>query len=395
MPYSMLKELGICIMALSAARMRSILTLISIAIGVCAVVVIQAIGELTEAQVRLAVSGLGSNVLSVRLKLDGMSVRPKALSEQAMVRQIRALPGLTGFSRFDEADLPVTLISQLQHIRIYGVETGYSAIRNLPLEMGRNLSVGDLAAAQAVVVMGAALASELRQAKVEPLGTRVLINGLAYRVIGILQARGDVIGGNMDKALLIPLSSMRARLLPSATQGGWVIQAGNAASTESMQAQLESVFQQANIGEMVEVRSTRALLEVVSQTTEQTRFMLLGVASLSLFVAGVGVMNIMLISIQERRREIGIRMALGATYTAIFRQFLLEAFLIAAVGGVAGLLCSMLIMQMASYWGTPLTVSGSTLGISAGLVLMLTSVFGSYPAHRAACANPIDCIKEL
>lgn len=395
MPYNFFVELGSCLLALSAARMRSILTLVSIAIGVCAVVVIQAIGELTQTQVHLAVSGLGSNVLSVRVKLDGVNFRPKALSERAMTRQITALPGLASFSRFDEAELAVTINGQQQQTRIYGVQADYSAIRNLPLEVGRNLSAGDLAAAQDVVVVGATHAAQLRQANIEPLGSRILINGLSFRVIGVLKVRGDVIGGNMDRALLIPLSSMRSRLLPHTTLGGWVIKANSAESVEPMQAQLEVTFKKAQITEMVDVRSTRALLEVVKQTSDQTRYMLLSVASLSLFVAGVGVMNIMLISIQERRREIGIRMALGATYADIFRQFLLEALLISALGGAAGLLCGVLVIQLAVYWGTPLALSSTTVWISAGLVLLLTSVFGSYPAHRAARANPIDCIKEL
>jgi putative ABC transport system permease protein len=409
---NIIESIRIALGAVAANKMRAALTMLGIIIGVGAVIALVAAGAGAQAQVTDRFESLGSNLLVVspaRAFFRGVNVgfggnnSSQSLTNDD-VEAIKALaPSVAGVAPEYDSNGQVVFGNKNTQTSVLGVTPEYLTVRKWAIERGRFVNELDLKSQAKVVVLGATVVEDLfGSTLIDPLGKSVKINRQNYQVIGIMASKGASGFGNQDDLVFIPLSTAQIRF---GGAGNRSLQSINvmAASAELMdraQAELTSVLRASHglvTGQSNDftVQNQTQIVEIVQQTSQTFTVLLASIAAISLVVGGIGIMNIMLVSVTERTREIGIRKAVGARRKDILAQFLVEAVVIGLVGGLIGVL--------AGYGGarivTPL-LGGSRAVVTSGSVVMALTVsiavglfFGIYPATRAAALNPIDALR--
>ena len=403
-----LQSLLIAVRALRVNKMRALLTMLGIIIGIAAVIAMVAIGAGASKMISDQISSIGSNLLLV---LPGSTtsggMRSGSGSTQTLTyddaKAIQAeCPSVKAVAPQVRGAGPVVYGNQNWSTVIYGVTPEVIDVRDWNIISGRNLSQSDVEGATKNCLIGQTVADNLFGAA-DPVGKVIRIKKIPFTVVGLLGAKGQSPQGqDQDDVIYVPLRTAQRKLLGSQfpnVVGSIMIQARDAEVLSKAEEEVTALLNQRHrIGPSREVDYTiRNLSELlaVSQQSSKVMSMLLGaVASISLVVGGIGIMNIMLVSVTERTREIGIRIAIGAKRRDILLQFLTEAVLLTTCGGIIGMLLGVAGARLvASLVGWPTLVSVNTIIIAFAFSAGVGVFFGFYPARKAASLNPIEALR--
>lgn len=385
-------------------KMRTSLTMLGIVIGVAAVIVMVAIGQGATERIQQQIGSLGTNMLTIT---PGASARG-GVSQGAQTFNRLTIADAEKLQR--EATL-VTGVSPVIFSRgqviggtgnwrsqINGVDANYTTIRDWPATSGAFFTDSDVRAARKVVVLGATVADALFPGS-DPVGQTVQVRNVPLTVVGVLATKGQTAGGSdQDDVVIVPYSTAQNRLAGHSFIGQIIASAASPAQVTAAQEELRIIMRESHkLGDADDdftVRNQNELAEAATSTTEVMSWLLAAIASISLIVGGIGIMNIMLVSVTERTREIGIRMAVGARGDDVRFQFLVESVMISLAGGVIGILLG---FASASIVGR---MTGWSMHISpeAVVVAVLFSAavgifFGFYPARKAASLHPIQALR--
>ncbi|QDX81987.1 multidrug ABC transporter substrate-binding protein [Denitratisoma sp. DHT3] len=393
--------------AMGANKMRTFLTMLGMVIGVSAVVLMTAIGQGAQLAVKESINSMGANlfiVLSGSTTSGGVRMGGGAAPTLTVADAdaIAELPGVRAVAPIHPGTAQVVYGSNNWSTSVYGVTPGYLDVRNWNLAAGTPFADSDLRSATRVALLGQTVAQSLFGDE-DPVGKSLRIRNSPFVVLGVLSAKGQSLDGrDQDDTILIPLTTAQRKVYGTQFQGSVRLINVQAASAESMdsveQGMTALLHQRHRIREGQDadffVRNLTALADSAAETTRVMSLLLGAIASVSLLVGGIGIMNIMLVSVTERTREIGIRMAIGARERDILMQFLLEAIIISVVGCLIGLALgvggALLVNMLAK---TAVVISGSSVLIAFGVAAAVGIFFGFYPARKAARLDPIEALR--
>lgn len=390
--------------SLVANKMRSLLTMLGIIIGVAAVIALVSIGYGVRSQIQDSISSLGSNLLMVYPGAPRTpGVRPTADSQKTL-----KLEDYTTISHLQDIDMASPVSAGSSYVVIYtnknwttsvnGVNSDFQYINNWTVKSGRFITVSQVERRERVAVIGATVATNLFGTE-DPVGKDIRIKNNPYKVIGVLESKGSgSFGNDQDDVIYIPYTTGMERLQGVDYLRMIYIKAKDGVDLDRLQTDVENILRvRHNIKnpelDDFNVRNMATIMATVEETTATMTLFLGAVAAISLVVGGIGIMNIMLVSVTERTREIGVRKALGATYRVIVMQFLIEAVVISLVGGAIGILVGIGASKLIGALTSMKTViSMGPILLSFGFSMAIGLVFGLYPARKAAKLNPIDAL---
>jgi len=395
--------------ALRANPMRSMLTALGVIIGVASVVAMVALGSGAQAKVEQSIASLGSNLLIVvpGAMRGGGGVRGAAGGWDSLTiddaNAIAQVEGVVAIAPSQRTRQQIVANGANWNALIEGVTPSYPTVRDWEIERGRFFEDSEERQARRVIVVGATVAAELFP-NVDPVGQSVRIRGGTYEVIGVLAAKGQSgFGQDQDDIVLAPFTTVKRRISGRQRSASAVSQISVKAASEDqldrIQDDVETLLRQRHRTQEGEedftVQNLSSVSEAMGQTTQVFGYLLAGIAGVSLLVGGIGIMNIMLVSVTERTREIGLRKALGARQDDILYQFGLEAVALSLAGGAIGLVLGVLgAWFMTSLFTLPLVVEPQTAAIALGFSGLVGVLFGAYPAWRAAQLDPIEALRR-
>lgn len=382
--------------------LRAFLTSLGVVIGVAAVIVIIAIGEGARAQVISNIESLGSNMIYV----TGGSAKPVPYSRQSSVLDNSVLETLEGklqglegaAAELSRAGARVKYGKASITANILGGTADYMSVRNLELTSGRRFTDAEMAEGARVCLLGSDLADELFAGEM-PIGRQVKVDGASYRVIGTFTGSATsllrAMAGIKIYQVLIPLATAQRRITGTQDVSAIYLKVARAADMEAVRTAAEKVLtEKMAYEENFGVTSQADLLDTLNTITRTMTYLLAGIAAVSLVVGGIGIMNIMLVSVTERIKEIGIRKALGATRQDILAQFLIEAVMISCAGGAVGMALGWSIAAIASRLaGWPSLVPWYSIALALSFSTGIGLFFGVYPANKAASLQPVDALR--
>lgn len=390
--------------SLVANKMRSLLTMLGIIIGVAAVIALVSIGYGVRSQIQDSISSLGSNLLMVYPGAPRTpGVRPTADSQKTL-----KLEDFTTISHLQDVDMASPVSAGNSYVVIYtnknwttsvnGVNNDFQYINNWTVKSGRFITASQVERRERVAVIGSTVATNLFGTE-DPVGKDIRIKNNPYKVIGVLESKGSgSFGNDQDDVIYIPYTTGMERLQGVNYLRMIYIKAKDGVDLDRLQTDVENILRvRHNIKnpelDDFNVRNMATIMATVEETTATMTLFLGAVAAISLVVGGIGIMNIMLVSVTERTREIGVRKALGATYRVIVMQFLIEAVVISLVGGAIGILVDIGASKLIGALTSMKTViyMGPIL-LSFGFSMAIGLIFGLYPARKAAKLNPIDAL---
>jgi putative ABC transport system permease protein len=391
--------------ALRRNKMRSVLTALGIIIGVGAVIAMVGIGNGAKAQVEAQIASLGQNVIlifsgsttssGIRTGWGGAGTL-KVEDAEAIRREV---PGVIGLSEEVVSTTQVAAGNQNWFTRIYGESADYFDIRQWPLADGAPFTPQDVRSANKVCVIGRTTATQI-YGNEDPVGQILRIKEAPFTIVGVLTPKGlSTQGVDQDDIVIMPYTSAMKRVIGGTNLRNINVQIGDAQQVEAAQQQIISLLRQRhNIrpgrDDDFTVRNQQEIAEAATATSRVMTVLLGAIAGVSLLVGGIGVMNIMLVSVTERTREIGVRMAVGAHGSDILTQFLIEAVTLSSVGGVIGIICGIgasKILSAYAHW--PTLISISSIAIAFLFSSAVGIFFGFYPARKAAALDPIEALR--
>ncbi len=394
--------------SLNANKMRSGLTILGIVIGVAAVIAMLAIGQGAQDSITGTISGIGTNLLFVFSGNDQAelrNVRPLTMQDAQAIADPFAAPSVLAVAPFLQGNAEITAEGETTITSIGGVTPEYATVRNYKTAEGEFINEEHYLGRASVIALGPEVADKLFGRHEGVVGQTVRVEGQPFRVIAIMESRGGGFGGSQDNVAFVPLSTARTRIIRRAADRVDAIMV-QAASAEAVPQATEEIAQILRTRHRTEIGaddftvfSQQDFLQTASTITGVFTTFLGGIAAISLLVGGIGIMNIMLVSVSERTREIGLRKALGARKRDILVQFLTESSLLSLLGGLIGILLGWIISavvgQVAAASGTPFNPN-----ISLGAVTLATLFsaavglfFGIYPANRAANLQPVEALR--
>jgi len=400
--------LKVALRSLLANKLRSILAMLGIIIGVSAVISMLAIGAGTQKAVIDQFTAMGTNLLVVRPGQRGtggvMSGTQQNLTLEDAQAILDQVPGIRAITPVVGGQAQVKYFSKNARTNVQGVAVTYLTIRNYEVERGESFSENDVNRNARDAIVGPVTAENLFGAQ-DPVGQTVKINGINFRVVGVLKSKGDQGFFNPDDQILIPYTTAMRQVFGSTAASTLNavreidIQANEGADLDKLQADTLALLRkrhrlQPGAQDDVNIRNQAEFLEARSKATEMFTVLLGSTASISLLVGGIGIMNIMLVTVTERTREIGIRKAIGAKDWDILSQFLVEAVLMSVLGGLIGVAlgvgASDLIGRFSDY---ATIVKPFSVVLSLTFACFVGIFFGFYPATRAAKLDPIECLR--
>ncbi len=402
-----LQSLQIALESLWANKVRSFLSMLGIIIGVGAVIAIVSVGSGSSQQVTSSITNLGSNMITIYPRVargqggrivgenpqEKFSIELAAYMEKFCPSVTQVIPVKQVSGRLIAGDINV-------NATVVGTEPEYTAVNNYEVEKGSFISNNDNQERNQVIVLGSQLAEDLFEGE-NPLGKRIKLSygGQSYlfEVKGVMKEKGGSLSGNLDNQAYLPLAVSLDILTNSDYVSSYIAQAASSEKAATAVSELNNfmakVLDDEN-QEQFQLMSQDEILDTVSSVTATMSIMLGGIAAISLLVGGIGIMNIMLVSVTERTREIGVRKALGARNTHILFQFLMESLSLSSIGGILGIIFGWITAYFISQVGNwPLVVAPLSVGLAFGFALCIGIFFGLYPAMKAAKMNPVDALR--
>ncbi len=377
--------------ALQANLFRSVLTLLGIVIGVASVIAMLALGDGSKHAVLERIQAMGTDLLIVRPGARGVRISGEATSLVAedaealedLPNVVHAVPEYSGGAtlRAGDSDYAANVTS---------TSAAFAQARDWRLSSGSFFSEADVRSFAPVAVLGQTVANNLFAKGVNPVGRQVLINNVPFQVLGVMAAKGATSSGSdMDDVALIPITTGRVRLFGKRHVRSIIVQVEDVERIEATQQAIKAVLSARHRREDFQIRNMADVLDAAQQTQESLTWLLGAVAAISLLVGGIGVMNIMLVSVTERVREIGVRMAIGARMRNIMLQFNVEALVVCCVGGVLGVGVGLGAAWLAGEFGRPVIFSMAPVAMAFASAVLTGLLFGFLPARRAAAMNPV------
>lgn len=388
---------------LVANKLRSLLTMLGIIIGVAAVIALVSIGNGVKQDIENSISSLGSNLLVV---LPGAPRTPGARPSQGSMKSLKIsdyeaiakLEGVKAASPMTNGSYVVIYQNKNWTTSVAGVNSNFQDVNNWTMTSGRFFSDKNVQNRERVAVVGQTVVKNLF-ADEDPVGKEIRVKNIPFRVIGVLKSKGNgTMGNDQDDTVLIPYTTSMERVEGIDYLRMVYVVAKDDEGIDRLQADIENLLRvrhnikDTNLDDF-NIQNMKSIMETVAQTTGTFTLFLGAVAAISLVVGGIGIMNIMLVSVTERTREIGVRKALGATYSVIVTQFLIEAVVISLMGGFIGIafgIGASKVIGMVS--GMSTVVSVPTIIMSFAFSMAIGLIFGIYPARKAAKLNPIDAL---
>lgn len=394
--------------SLAANKLRSGLTILGIVIGVAAVIAMLGIGRGMEAEISGSIQGIGTNLIFVFRggEEDVRNPQPLTLGDAEAISDPFAAPSVAEVAPMLQGNGEVTYSGESSLTSITGVTPEYEIVRNWGVTEGTFIDEGDLLGRTSVALIGVDVADKLFGRTAGLVGETIRIEGQPFRIIGVLESKGGGSFGSEDDVVLVPMTTAQARLLRRSTSDRVDTIMVSAVSSEAVPQAAEEIAQILRARHRTEigkddftVLTQQDFLSTAETITGVITIFLGGVAAISLLVGGVGIMNIMLVSVIERTREIGLRKAMGARKRDILIQFLVESSLLSMFGGIIGIILGWAIATglgaIAEASGTPLTPA---IGLDSVLLATIFSTiiglfFGLYPANRAAKLEPVEALR--
>ena len=391
--------------ALLANKMRSLLTMLGVIIGVAAVIALVSVGMGVRTGITANFESLGANTITI---MPGSSNRGGPRGAAGSMQTLKYDDAKAIASKIkDVRYVSPTVSSSYQVVNgnqnwntsVYGVTPEYLHIRSLVVQSGSFITQSDLNSRNRVAVIGPTVAANLFD-EVNPVGKNIRINNQPYKIIGVLESKGQSsMGQDQDDIVIVPLTTAQERLMGITYVRSINIQVSSADKIEQVQAEVETLLRQrhhirSGSEDDFTVRNLTSLMETMTSTTTMLTLFLGSIAAISLIVGGIGIMNIMMVSVTERTREIGIRKALGATFQNIMMQFLIESVVIGVIGGLLGIACGVGIALAIAKSGLFQTViTAAPIIISFSFSVGIGLFFGIYPARKAAKLDPIEALR--
>jgi putative ABC transport system permease protein len=386
---------NVALRALRRNKLRSVLTALGIIIGVGAVIAMVGIGNGAKAQVEAQIASLGQNVILI---FSGSTTSSTLRIEDAEAIR-REVPGVIGVSEEVVSTTQVAAGNQNWFTRIYGESADYFDIRQWPLADGAPFTSQDVRSANKVCVIGRTTASQI-YGNENPIGQILRIKEVPFTITGMLTPKGlSTQGVDQDDIVIMPYTSAMKRVIGGTNLRNINVQIADPQQLEAAQQQIVSLLRQRhNIrpgrDDDFTVRNQQEIAQAATATSRVMTLLLGAIAGVSLVVGGIGIMNIMLVSVTERTREIGVRMAVGAHGNDILTQFLIEAVTLSSVGGVIGIICGIGASKaLSAYANWPTLISISSVAIAFLFSAAVGIFFGFYPARKAAALDPIEALR--
>lgn len=402
------ENIRIAIRGLAANKLRAALTMLGIMIGVAAVITLMAIGDGVNRFVADQFIGLGTNLVFVVPNEDPFRAEPSlTIADAETLADVARVPGVVAVAPLYNRNIEVSYAGNADTVPVQASTPDYGEIRGYEMDRGRFFNATDYNSRSRVVILGPDIVENLYPEDVDPLETDIKIQGINFRVIGILESQGGGLFGSQDNLIILPLTTGQERLFNARSQRTGKLLVDTillqAVSSEAVQDIVidaaDALRQNHNISFRDEddflVLTQEDFLDTFGQVIGVLTLFLGAIAGISLLVGGIGIMNIMLVTVTERTREIGLRKAVGAKRSDILSQFLTEAIILSVFGGVMGILLGFLgatIIQIAvPDLNTSITLGAVSLAVGFSVAVGL--FFGIYPASRAAAMDPIDALR--
>ena len=400
--------LKMAINSLRVNKMRSALTSLGVIIGVSAVIIMLAVGQGASEQVTKNMESMGTNILTIRSASAksggvhmGMGTKPSLTSKDAIAIRKMAR-GVDAISTASSETQQLTYGNQNWSTSVYGVEPAYLYIKNYEIDNGRKFIKEDLQNSAKVTLIGSTVATELF-GDVDPVNKQIRVGNIPFKVIGTLKSKGQSGPFDQDDLIMIPITTAQKKVFGTDFPGTVNMILVKGYDSDSLKETIEDINEilitRHNIGKNqendFEIRNSAEFQEKMKSTVQTFAILLASIASVSLLVGGIGIMNIMLVSVTERTKEIGIRMAIGAQVEDIRWQFLIESFLLSMIGGLIGVAVGIIGANLITVFASTMTISISLFSIilSLGFSGLVGVGFGYYPAYKASLLNPIDALR--
>jgi putative ABC transport system permease protein len=400
---------------LKHSKLRSFLTILGIVIGVAAVIILMSLGESAQNYLLNQIKGVGSNLIFV---IPGSSASSRFQTPAASLginittlkpKDVEALkrePSISGVAPIVNGIGIISYLNKNQKITYQGTNEEFFIIRNFKAEKGRVLTKSDVESGNKVILLGNSLAKTLFENS-DPIGKFVRLNNTPFQVVGVLESKGvGVMGVDQNNIAILPVTVAQNELLGITHYNMLFIEASPLYNINFVQNRITSVLRQThNIGESKDddftVRTQEDILSLLGNITSVMTVFLAAIASISLLVGGIGIMNIMLVSVMERTREIGLRKAVGARTKDILNQFLVESALLTFLGGIIGIIVGLFVSFASSFVitnfikieGWEFTLPPYAIFLGSGVSILIGIVFGFYPARQAAQKSPIEALR--
>jgi len=393
--------------SITANKLRSSLTMLGVIIGVAAVIAMLAIGNGAQESIIGEIEGIGTNLLFIRSGGDARVTEPLTLGDMEAIGDSLQAPSVAAVASSVSGYAEITFGGESVNTSVVGATTEYLTVQNLNLSEGELITEQHLNGLSSVVILGSEVAETLFDRTESLVDETVRINGQPFRVIGVLEAQGGSAFGSSDNQVLIPLTTSLVRIQSRSNRDEVDMIYASASSSDDVTKATDEISEilrdrhRTDVGEDdFSIMTQQSFIDTASAVTGVLTIFLGGVAGISLLVGGIGIMNIMLVSVIERTKEIGLRKAMGARKSTILTQFLVESLLISLIGGILGILggwgISALVGALAS--GSDILLN-PVMDMNSVLLATLFSgavgiFFGLYPANRASNLEPVEALRS-
>jgi putative ABC transport system permease protein len=385
----LMQSIRMAFRSIKGNKMRAFLTMLGIIIGVASVIVLVSIGQGSSKDVANQINSLGTNLITVNITdSETVQLSPQKAEEFKKIAAAKEVaPVVSGRATVKHGKTSAQVF-------LTGTNAAYETIRDMQITQGRFLTDLDVEFRQKIVVLGSDTAQTLFGFS-NPVGQSIQVNGTSYKVVGVLASKGSSLGQSGDDVIIMPLSTAQ-RVVKNTNIQSVYIQAKSEEQLTMVKLQAERLMRTMFPGktDSYSVANQQDLMETMSSVTNTMTMMLGGIAGISLLVGGIGIMNIMLVSVSERTKEIGIRKAIGAKRRDILLQFLIEAIVLSALGGMIGVGAGLIIAKIFSAaTGMTIAYSASIIALAFLFALVVGILFGVFPANKASKLHPIQALR--